>query len=115
MSLHTIQATIHLPDDLQLPESGDCLITFKTPHYSGGYRGIEIPKMPWVFSFAINSDFDTEGAEILMTAQIDAPRPLFLNTTHAFIWNGGDQEVDINLTLAPVPESEEPLPLTFGS
>jgi hypothetical protein len=114
MSLHTIQASIHLPEDVQLPESGGTHITFATPHTSSGHGGNQIPKMPWIVSFTINSDVATEGEEFSVTAQINAPRPLFLNTPHTFIWNGGDQNVDINLTLAP-SETEETLPFTFGS
>ncbi|MBC3373811.1 hypothetical protein HU762_07625 [Pseudomonas sp. SWRI92] len=116
MSLYTIKVTLHSPDGFQLPESGGTHINFTTPHTSGGSGSNQIPtKMPWIVSFTVDSDVVSEGEEFSVGAQITGPRPLFLDTPHTFTWNGGDQEVDFNLILAPVSTEEDTEPFAFGS
>ncbi|WP_434605506.1 hypothetical protein [Pseudomonas sp. R1-7] len=115
MSLHTITASIHPPDGYQLPESGGTHISLTTPHSSSGSGSNQIPKMPWIVTLTVDGEIATKGEEFSLKVQINGPTPVFLDTPHTFIWNGGDQEVDVNLTLAPVPKTETTQPLTFGS
>lgn len=118
MSLHTIKVSIHLPDGYQLPETGGTYISFKTPHASlGGARGSnQMPsQIPWIASFTVDGDVATIGEEFSVTARIDGASPLSLNIPHTFIWNGGDQEVEITLSPAPVSTIAATEPFSFGA
>lgn len=108
---HAINVTLRLPDDYQVPQTGagDYAISIKkTTGLPGSYPGISSNVLPvgspLVFSFHIVPDFDpaVAGDEFSVKMQINHEgTDLLADNEHAFIWNGGDQDVDIDLSLAP--------------
>ena len=113
---HAINVTLRLPDDYQVPRTGagDYAISIeKKTGLPGAYPAISsnvLPEgSPLVFSFHIVPDFDpaAAGDEFSVKMQINHEgTDLLADNEHAFIWNGGEQDVEIDLSLAPSSANE---------
>ncbi|MGR4973141.1 hypothetical protein ACIPQ1_09820 [Pseudomonas sp. LARHCG127] len=98
MNLHTITATIHLPDGYQPPGNGSTYVTLTTPRTSAGIGSNQAPKTPWIVTFTVDSDVAGPEEAFTVSARIDGYAPTSLSAEHTFTWNGGDQEVDVQLS-----------------
>ncbi|WP_434572110.1 hypothetical protein [Pseudomonas sp. Z3-6] len=113
---HAINVTLRLPDDYQVPQTGagDYAISIeKKTGLPGAYPAISSNVFPagtpLVFSFHIVPGFDpaVPGDEFSAKMQINHEgTDLLADNEHTFIWNGGDQDVEIDLSLAPSSANE---------
>lgn len=123
--MNIITLTLHLPEGYQLPEAGRAEVRVRNAagvqiSTSGGQgsnvASTEPLQQPWQYRFQINSEMACVGEKLSVKVQMyQGDTALFLDTVQAFTWDGGDQHVDIPLSLAPASLAETVQAPVFGS
>ncbi|MEN2394664.1 hypothetical protein [Pseudomonas halotolerans] len=113
---HAINVKLRLPDEYQAPQTGAghyAISIKKTTGLPGAYPEISsnvFPNgSPLIFSFHIVPGHDpaVAGDEFSVKMQINHEgTDLLVDNEHTFIWNGGSQEVEIDLSLASLSDAE---------
>lgn len=123
--MNIITLTLRLPEGYQLPEAGRAEISVRNAagaqiSTSGGQgsnvASTEALQQPWQYRFQINSEMAGVGEKLSVKVQMyQGSTALFLDTEQAFTWDGGNQHVDIPLSLAPASLAETVQAPVFGS
>ncbi|MBD9464212.1 MULTISPECIES: hypothetical protein [unclassified Pseudomonas] len=123
--MNIITLTLQLPAGYELPEAGRAEISVRNADgvqisTSGGQGSNMAPReplqQPWQYRFQINSERASVGDKLSVKVQMyQGDTALFLDTEQAFTWDGGDQHVDIPLSLAPASLAETVQAPVFGS
>jgi len=123
--MNIITLTLQLPAGYELPEAGRAEISVRNSDgvqisTSGGQGSNMAPReplqQPWQYRFQINSERASVGDKLSVKVQMyQGDTALFLDTEQAFTWDGGDQHVDIPLSLAPASLAETVQAPVFGS
>ncbi|WP_347904394.1 hypothetical protein [Pseudomonas purpurea] len=106
MSTHTVTATLHLPNNYKLPETGSTDIKVRnitdraTPFTHHVWGADRLPaESPWRFTFNIDSSVTEVGDTFAINVNMaHEGAALLLDIEHTFRWGGGDQEVNIDLS-----------------
>ncbi|SDA75086.1 hypothetical protein SAMN03159443_02766 [Pseudomonas sp. NFACC15-1] len=123
--MNIITLTLRLPEGYQLPEAGRAEISVRNAagvqiSTSGGQGSNMAPReplqQPWQYRFQINSERASVGEKLSVKVQMyQGGTALLLDTEQAFTWDGGDQHVDIPLSLAPASLAETVQAPALGS
>ena len=123
--MNIITLTLQLPEGYELPEAGRAEISVRNADgvqisASGGQGSNMAPRepvqQPWQYRFQVDPETTSAGEELSVKAQMyRGDTALFLDTEQAFTWDGGDQHVDIPLSLAPASLAETVQAPVFGS
>ncbi|AXA55475.1 hypothetical protein ACNT2N_10270 [Pseudomonas thivervalensis] len=123
--MNIITLTLQLPEGYRLPDAGRTEVSVRNTagvqiSASGGQGSNMAPKepvnQPWQYRFQVDPETMPAGEQLLVKAQAyQDDTALFLDTEQAFTWDGGDQHVDIPLSLAPASLVETVQAPTFGS
>lgn len=123
--MNIITLTLQLPEGYELPEAGRAEISVRNADgvqisASGGQGSNMAPRepvqQPWQYRFQVDPKTTSVGEELSVKAQMyRGDTALFLDTEQAFTWDGGDQHVDIPLSLAPASLAETVQAPVFGS
>ncbi|WP_049866944.1 hypothetical protein [Pseudomonas brassicacearum] len=109
--MNIITLTLQLPAGYELPEAGRAEIGVRNADgvqisTSGGQGSNMAPReplqQPWQYRFQVDSEMASVGEKLSVKVQMyQGDTALFLDTEQSFTWDGGDQHVDILLSLAP--------------
>lgn len=124
--MNIITLTLQLPEGFQLPEAARTEVSVQNAagaqiSASGGQGSNMAPKepvaqQPWQYRFLLDPKTTPVGEELSVKAQAyEGDTALFLETEQAFTWDGGNQHVDILLSLAPASMAETVQAPAFGS
>lgn len=124
--MNIITLSMQLPEGQQLPEDGRTEVSVQNAagaqiSASGGQGSNMAPKepvaqQPWQYRFLVDPKTTRVGEELLVKAHVyRADTALFLEAEQAFTWDGGNQHVDIPLSLAPASLAETVQAPAFGS
>lgn len=123
--MNIVTLTLQLPDGYQLPDAGRTEVSVRNAagvqiSASGGQGSNVAPKeplqQPWQYRFQVDPEVTPVGEELSVKAQAyQGDTAVFLDTEQAFTWDGGDQHVDIPLSLAPASLVETVQAPAFGS
>ncbi|WP_413794195.1 MULTISPECIES: hypothetical protein [unclassified Pseudomonas] len=114
--MNIVTLTLHLPKGYQLPEAARAEVSVRNAagvqiSASGGQGSNVAPReplqQPWQYRFQIDPEMTSVGELLSVKAQAyRGDTAVFLDTEQAFTWDGGDQHVDIPLSLAPASLAE---------
>ncbi|AMZ72432.1 MULTISPECIES: hypothetical protein [Pseudomonas] len=124
--MNIITLTLQLPEGFQLPEDARTEVSVRNAagaqiSASGGQGSNVAPKepvaqQPWQYRFLVEPKMTPVGEKLSVKAQAyRGDTALFLETEQAFTWDGGNQHVDIPLSLAPASLAETVQAPAFGS
>lgn len=123
--MNIITLTLQLPEGYQLPDAGRTEVSVRNAagvqiSASGGQGSNVAPKeplqQPWQYRFQVDPEVTPVGEKLSVKAQAyQGDTAVFLDTEQAFTWDGGDQHVDIPLSLAPASLVETVQAPAFGS
>lgn len=124
--MNIITLTLQLPEGFQLPQAARTEVSVRNAagaqvSASGGQGSNVAPeesvaRQPWQYRFLVDPKMTPVGEELSVKVQAyQGDTALFLETEQAFTWDGGNQHVDILLSLAPASLPETVQAPAFGS